>query len=91
MEGKIPKPRPRVSHFKVFTRDAYNKTDGYTEFRRSVDKDIVLKLEEVTKLKYVDKVLYDYRIHKKNISRDPGTKPHGKDIVAQAKKRRLQV
>lgn len=67
---KTPKPRPRVGHLKTFKRDAYNKTAGFTTKRRSVDKDIVFKLEEVTKLLFVDVPLYYWRKHKTSISRN---------------------
>ena len=85
---KDPKPRPRVSHFKVFKRSAYDKTDGFHDLRRTVDKDIVLKLEEVTKLLYVNKVLYYYRAHPAGISRNTKTKTYGDLIIKRAQKRR---
>lgn len=85
---KWKQPIPRVSHFKTFTRAAYNKTDGFTSYRRTVDKDIVLKLEEVTKLKFVDKVLYYYRLHSKALTRDPRYPSRNKEVIALTKKRR---
>lgn len=67
---ETPKPRPRVSHLKTFKRKAYEKTSGFTKLRRTVDKDIVLKLEEVAKLLFINKELYMYRKHPKAISRN---------------------
>lgn len=88
MLKKIPAPRPRVSHFKTFKRSAYDKTSGFHELRRTVDKDIVLKLEEITKLLYVDEELYFYRAHPAGISRSTKTHPYGKQVIERAKKRR---
>lgn len=52
-----------VSHFKTFKKEVYHQTNGYRdEFYCAEDKDIVLQLEEKTRLVYVDQVLYDYRI-----------------------------
>lgn len=88
MLGKLPKSCPRVSHLKVFTRKAFNKTEGFHDLRRTVDKDIVLKLEEVTNLLYIDEVLYYYRAHPAGISRSTKTRPYGQEIIDSAKKRR---
>lgn len=61
--------RPRIAHLKTFHRDAYLKTKGYDpNQKKSVDKDIIFKLEEVTKLKYIDIPLYYYRFHESGIS-----------------------
>ena len=49
----------RVSHLKVFKRSFYNKTEGVNPtLFRSIDKDLVLKLEEVGKLVYIPLPLY---------------------------------
>jgi len=90
MSGKKkPKwPKIRVSHFKVFKKSFYDKTLGFTDFRRTVDKDIVLKLEEVGPIKFVDKVLYHYRAHSAGISRQKTTKTFGKEVTEQARQRR---
>ena len=59
----------RSSHFRTFKRSAYIKTSGYDQSLASaVDKDITYKLEEITKLKYIDKFLYYYRKNKCGIS-----------------------
>lgn len=83
-----PKPRPRISHFKTFKRTAYEQTEGFHALRRTVDKDIVLKLEEITKTLFIDKVLYYYRTHPAGISRDNTTKSYGDLIIRKALKRR---
>lgn len=51
-----------VEHFKTFRKKYYIKTDGYDEnIIFAEDKDLVLKMEEVTKFYFIDKVLYKYR------------------------------
>ena len=59
----------KVSHFKAFRKDVYKQTKGFDpNQKRAVDKDIIFKLEEVTKLKFVNTPLYYYRWHGKGIS-----------------------
>jgi glycosyltransferase involved in cell wall biosynthesis/Flp pilus assembly protein TadD len=51
-----------ASHFKTFRRSAYYQTDGFDhDILYAEDKDLVYKLEEVTKPYFVDKPLYNYR------------------------------
>ena len=65
---KIPKNRTNldinyVSHFKTFKKKYYFKTGGYDNtILYAEDKDLIFKMEEVTKLYFVDKVLYCYRV-----------------------------
>ena len=60
----------RISHLKCFKRRFYNMTEGVNpELRQTVDKDLVLKLEEVGKLLHLDVDLYNYRQHKKNLTK----------------------
>ncbi len=60
----------RTSHFKTFRRELYYKTNGFDPNQSTcVDADIIFKLEEITKLKYIDKPLYYYRVHQKGVSR----------------------
>jgi glycosyltransferase involved in cell wall biosynthesis len=55
----------RVSHLKVFKRAMYNKTGGLKRgLLKAVDRDLVLKLEEVGDLVFIDKPLY---FHRKNL------------------------
>lgn len=52
-----------VAHFKAFTKDAYDKCEGFDiDIKASVDKDIIYKLEEHTSLKFINKFLYKQRI-----------------------------
>ena len=59
-----------ISHFVSFKKSAYNKTIGIgSEFLRAVDHDLYFKLEEVGRVKFIDKVLYNHRTNTgKNIS-----------------------
>jgi len=60
----------RVSHFKVLKKEAYLKTDGINpKLRQTVDKDLVLKLEETGDFLHINKSLYFYRHHSNNLSR----------------------
>ena len=61
----------RIAHFKTFRKDAYNKTSGFDESqKRAVDKDLIFKLEEVTKFKFIDIPLYYYRHHESGMSQE---------------------
>ena len=61
--------KARVSHLKVFKRQLYNKTEGVNPILvRSVDRDLVLKLEEVGRLKFIPKPLYIRRKHPKGLT-----------------------
>ena len=60
-----------VSSFRVFKREYYNKTEGYSSrYKKAVDKDIIFKLEEAGKLVFMNQPLYMYRHHPNNISRN---------------------
>ena len=68
-EGQTNLHREKVSHFKTFKRSDYEKTTGFDPTqKKAVDRDIIYKLEEVTKLKFIDRPLYYYRRHEKGIS-----------------------
>lgn len=59
----------KISHFRTFLREAYQKTTGYDPtLSAAVDRDIVYKLEEVTNFKFINKALYYFRQHKKGVS-----------------------
>jgi glycosyltransferase involved in cell wall biosynthesis len=59
----------RVFHLKSFRREIYENTVGFEiSQKRSVDKDIIYKLEEVTDFKFIDQPLYYYRRHQSGIS-----------------------
>lgn len=58
-----------ISHLKVFKRSYYDMTEGVDyQLLKAVDKDIILKLEEVGNLVHVPEFLYAHRTHKNNIS-----------------------
>ena len=60
-----------VSHFKTFRKSIYQKTAGLDEsILYAEDKDLVLKMEEVTKLHFLDQELYYYRVK-------PDSQSHG--------------
>ena len=68
-KGKTHLHNPMISHFATFKKAAYVKTEGFNpKLKKAVDKDIYYKLEEVTKLKFINKPLYYYRIHEDGIS-----------------------
>jgi hypothetical protein len=61
--------REVISHFKTFKRDIYQKTAGFnSNQKRAVDKDLILKMEEVTNFKFINQPLYYYRYHEGGIS-----------------------
>lgn len=54
----------KISHLKVFKRKYYHMTEGIDpKLRKTVDKDLVFKLEEVGKLMHINKFLMIYRKH----------------------------
>ena len=58
-----------VNHFTTFKRDKYLLTEGINpKIKRAVDRDLVLKLEEVGKVKRIKDYLYIYRINENSIS-----------------------
>ena len=78
--------RPNVSHLKTFAKSAYDRSAGFGNYRRSADKDIVFKLEEVTKLHFLNKKLYNYRDHANNTVKSTITMEP--QIIQEALKRR---
>lgn len=60
-----------VSAFRTFRKKDYFKTEGFDEnFLYAEDKDLIFKMEEVTDLLFVDKVLYKYRGLPRSQSKD---------------------
>lgn len=58
-----------ISHLKTFRRSAFRKTPGYdVSVSYAEDKDIVLKLEEVTPVYFIDEPLYYYRVLEHSMS-----------------------
>jgi glycosyltransferase involved in cell wall biosynthesis len=63
-----------VSAFRTFRKSAFVKTAGFDESLESaIDKDLIYKLEEVTKPYFVDRELYRYRMLPVSLSRGPDT------------------
>lgn len=78
-----------ISHLKTFKKEAYNKTEGLDHtLLKAVDKDIVLKLEEVGSLVHVPKHLYYHRNHRDSISNMYRTRsPEYKAMIKESKNR----
>jgi glycosyltransferase involved in cell wall biosynthesis len=58
-----------LNHFASFKRQYYNKTEGINvTFKRSIDRDLYLKLEEVGQIVYQPYYLYKYRLNPNSIS-----------------------
>jgi hypothetical protein len=58
-----------VNHFVSFKKSFYECTPGIdTTLLRAVDQDLYLKLSETGPFYFIDKPLYNYRIHNKGIS-----------------------
>lgn len=64
-----------VGPFRTFRRDTYFRTPGYDdEILYAEDKDLTLKMEEVTEFLYIDEVLYFYRVLSDSQSHDSAKK-----------------
>jgi glycosyltransferase involved in cell wall biosynthesis len=60
-----------IGSFATFKKIAYDKTDGFEPFfKKAVDHDIYLKLDEVGDLQYVNEPLYLYRSNPIGISQN---------------------
>jgi glycosyltransferase involved in cell wall biosynthesis len=60
-----------VSAFRTFKKNVFFKTAGFDEdILYAEDKDIIFRIEEVTKLLFIDKVLYKHRILPNSQSHD---------------------
>ncbi|HEB76425.1 MAG TPA: glycosyltransferase family 2 protein [Nitrospirae bacterium] len=96
---RIPEQKTILRHdivgpFRTFRKDAYLRTPGYDDdILYAEDKDLTLKMEEVTELLYVDEPLYLYRVLRNSQSHDPAKKGTMKSSFCLAKykafKRRL--
>lgn len=63
---------PKVGSLLSFKKRFYNKTEGINaELRQTEDKDLVIKLEEIGRLIFIDEVLYLIRKHKNSITNKP--------------------
>ena len=58
-----------LTAFATFKKKFYKKTKGIDlKMKRAVDQDLYFKMEEQGKHLFLDKILYEYRIHDKGIS-----------------------
>lgn len=79
-----------VSHFKTFKMRDYLKTSGYDEeILYAEDKDIIYKMEEVTRLKFVEQCLYLYRELPNSHSHDSEKAHIGRESMEKAKMKAL--
>lgn len=76
---------PVVGNFVTFKRSAYDRTEGFDpSFKKAVDHDIYMKLDEVGTLAYVHEPLYMYRLHEGGISQfDNGLRAAQYSIIAK--------
>ena len=89
--GKTTLDMQAVSHFKTFKLQDYLKTPGFDEsMLYAEDKDIIYKMEEVTRLKFVNECLYLYRELPNSQSHDARKAAIGLESVKRAKSASLQ-
>lgn len=80
----------KISHLKVIKKRCYDMTPGINPaLKQTVDKDLILKIEEVGSLLYIDEILLNYRFHNDNISRI--TKSKGIEYQNFVNKTRIQM
>lgn len=80
-----------VAAVRAFKKELYDKSQGYGDYINAIEKDLLIKLEEVGgKLYFIDEVLYLYRRHPSSLGK---TKTHDcmPEILASAKKRRKET
>jgi glycosyltransferase involved in cell wall biosynthesis len=59
----------RVNHFATYKNSFYQKTDGINpKLLRAVDQDLYLKLSEIGDFVFINKPLYNYRVHGNGIA-----------------------
>lgn len=86
----------QISAFFMFKRDAYLKTSGINPtLKNAVDQDLYLKLLEIGDAKFIDEVLYKYRLHSNGISQQT-SKQSAKESFARVihesmKRRKITV
>lgn len=93
-KGKTNLHEDKIAHFRMFKREDYLKTEGFDQnLKTAVDKDIIYKLEEVTKLKFIDLPLYFYRVNSDGISQGKNWKDAYTShalVILSAYKRRVK-
>lgn len=68
-DGKMLIYGTTPNHFTAFRKSKYEETDGINpNFKRAIDRDLVLKLEERGNVIHIDDYLYKYRINSNSIS-----------------------
>lgn len=74
-----------ITHFATFKKMFYLQTSGINaRYKRAVDQDLYLKLEEVGEIETISKHHYYYRIHINGLSTlDAATKAFQWDVVAR--------
>lgn len=73
----------QIHAFFVFKRETYLKTQGINpDLKNAVDQDLYLKLLEIGDAKFIDEVLYKYRLHSNGISQH-SSKQSAKDSFAK--------
>lgn len=86
-----PDERVLMSAMRTFKKSAYSMTEGYCALPKSVDKDIMLKIEEVGQCMFLNKALYLYRYNPDGVSLGTSRNISMKttrQVVMDAKKRR---
>ena len=64
-----------VAHLFSFKRESYFKTLGINpNLSSAVDQDLYLKLYEIGDFYFIDKILYQYRLHDKGVSQEKSKK-----------------
>jgi glycosyltransferase involved in cell wall biosynthesis len=93
-EGKTNLETDFVSPLRTFRRKYYYMTEGYdVTLPAAIDKDIIYKLEEVTKPMFLNKPLAVHRILKDSVSHSGGrliAQRAQRQAMANAKARRLR-
>ena len=85
-KGKTNLDSDVISHFKTFKIDYYWKTSGYDEeILYAEDKDIVYKMEEICGVKFIDEILYLYRVLKTSQSNNPERRRLSVESMSTAK------
>ncbi|MFV9484355.1 glycosyltransferase family 2 protein [Christiangramia sp. ASW11-125] len=70
-ESYLSSCKPLLTSFATFKKKFYKDTIGINPaLKRAVDQDLYLKMEEVGDHFFLDEILYNYRSHERNISRN---------------------
>ncbi|WP_027380938.1 glycosyltransferase family 2 protein [Chryseobacterium daeguense] len=82
----------QLSAFFMFKREAYLQTEGIDpSLKNAVDQDLYLKLLEIGDAKFIEEVLYKYRLHSNGISQQrskQSAKESFAKVIHKAMKRR---